>query len=182
MPRQAVVNQDVLLETAFDLTREEGIDGLTARKLAVRAGCSTQPIFRLFTNMDEVIEITYNNVCAFFEQYYDRQEKTTEVPFVNLGLAYINFAMKEKHLFKFMFMSKYRTDRGLYELLNGSSGIVAGEIAKAKATCDDPSGLFMKMWIFIHGAACMSLTGDYDLTDEDTRELLIESYQAFVAE
>ena len=24
----------------------------------------------------------------------------------------------------------------------------------------------MKMWIFIHGAACMSLTGDYDLTDK----------------
>lgn len=182
MPRQAVVNQETLLETAFDLTREEGVEGLTARKLAVKAGCSTQPIFRLFENMDEVINITYLNVCAFFSQFYDRQEKTIEVPFVDLGLAYINFAMKEKHLFEFLFMSKYRGDRGLYELLNGDNGIVAGEIAKAKSVgCTDPSGLFMKMWIFIHGAACMSLTGDYDLTEEDTKELLIDSYQAFMS-
>ena len=26
----------------------------------------------------------------------------------------------------------------------------------------------MKMWIFIHGCACMVLTGDYDLTEEET--------------
>ena len=34
------------------------------------------------------------------------------------------------------------------------------------------SGLFMKMWIFIHGCACMVLTGDYDLTKEETLDLL----------
>lgn len=42
--------------------------------------------------------------------------------------------------------------------------------------------LFMKMWIFIHGAACMSLTGDYDLTDLQTMQLLEHSYYAFYNE
>lgn len=37
----------------------------------------------------------------------------------------------------------------------------------------------MKMWIFIHGAACMSLTGDYDLQEEETIQMLKDSYQAF---
>ncbi len=37
------------------------------------------------------------------------------------------------------------------------------------------------MWIFIHGAACMTLTGDYDLQEEDTIKLLEESYNAFQA-
>ena len=37
----------------------------------------------------------------------------------------------------------------------------------------------MKMWILIHGAACMSLTGDYDLTDVQTMGLLENTYQAF---
>lgn len=32
---------------------------------------------------------------------------------------------------------------------------------------------------FIHGAACMSLTGDYDLTDQQTMQLLEHSYYAF---
>ena len=51
------------------------------------------------------------------------------------------------------------------------------EIAMAKeAGCSEPSDLFMKMWIFIHGAACMSLTGDYDLSDRETMALLEDLY------
>jgi hypothetical protein len=37
------------------------------------------------------------------------------------------------------------------------------------------------MWILIHGAASMSLTGDYDLGDEDTMKLLEDSYRAFTS-
>ena len=53
------------------------------------------------------------------------------------------------------------------------------EINRAVAAgCQNPSGLFMKMWIFIHGCACMVLTGDYDLTEEETVELLGDIYQS----
>lgn len=65
-------------------------------------------------------------------------------------------------------------------MLNGKNGAVVREINSAKIFgCKDPSGMFMKMWIFIHGAACMTLTGDYDLQEEDTIKLLEESYNAF---
>ena len=37
----------------------------------------------------------------------------------------------------------------------------------------------MQMWIFIHGAACMAVSGDYDLADEDTVALLSAAYHAF---
>ena len=68
----------------------------------------------------------------------------------------------------------------MYELLNGNTGAVGKEIAKAKAEgVAVPGDLFMKMWIFIHGAACMSLTGDFDLSDEETHTLLKNSYQAY---
>jgi hypothetical protein len=60
--------------------------------------------------------------------------------------------------------------------------VVAKEIAKAKAAGNaGASRLFMKMWILIHGAASMSLTGDYDLGDEDTMKLLEDSYRAFTS-
>ena len=54
------------------------------------------------------------------------------------------------------------------------------EITLAKeAGCANPSDLFMKMWIYIHGAACMSLTGDYDLTDRETLMLLEDFYRRY---
>ena len=70
----------------------------------------------------------------------------------------------------------------MYELLNGANGNVVSEINLAKAAgCPDPGDLFMKMWIFIHGAACMTLTGDYDLSEVQTLALLERSYEAFAA-
>ena len=54
------------------------------------------------------------------------------------------------------------------------------EIAKAGAMgINNPSDIFMKMWIFIHGAASMVITGDYDLTMEETCTLLENAYHSF---
>ena len=105
----------------------------------------------------------------------------SNVPFVNLGMAYIEFAMKEPNLFRLLFVALDRKYKSMYELLNGSKGNVVREINEAqKAGCADAGDLFMKMWIFIHGAACMSLTGDYDLSPEQTKELLETSFQSFI--
>ena len=102
------------------------------------------------------------------------------MPFSNLGMAYIAFAKEERHLFELLFAMDIPYKKGMYELLNGSEGNVVSEINLAKAAgCANPSELFIKMWIFIHGAAWMTMTGDYDLNDVQTMELLERSYEAF---
>ncbi|MDE7476854.1 MAG: WHG domain-containing protein, partial [Lachnospiraceae bacterium] len=114
-----------------------------------------------------------------FGDYYGNYKSEVETPFIHLGLAYINYAKEERKLFQLLFQSEHRGDRGLFELLNGKSGAVSREINRAAAAgCQNPSGLFMKMWIFIHGCACMVLTGDYDLTEEETIELLKDIYKS----
>ena len=37
----------------------------------------------------------------------------------------------------------------------------------------------MRMWIFIHGSACMTLTGDYDLSVAQTLSVLKQVYGQF---
>ena len=71
--------------------------------------------------------------------------------------------------------------KGFYEILNGNKGNVMWEIQKARVDgCKDADQLFMKMWIFIHGAACMTITGDYDLSAAETISLLEDSYRSFL--
>ena len=54
------------------------------------------------------------------------------------------------------------------------------EMNKAKESGVDSAELiFMKMWMLIHGAACMTITGDYDLTSAQTRLQLEDAYKAF---
>lgn len=181
MARKVSVTNDMIVEGAFELMRSEGIEQVTARKLAAKVGCSTQPIFRMYESMDQLIREIYDKAVAYFEEYYDKSSKISNVPFVNLGMAYIQFANEEKQMFRMLFLSEYRANRGMYELLNGEKSNVATEISRAKsAGASDPEMLFMKMWIFIHGAACMCLTGDYDLSRKQTQMLLTESYNAYV--
>ena len=181
MARKETITKKEILNTAFQMTRQEGISQVSARTLAAKAGCSTQPIFRLYKNMEELCTEVYGRAIDFFGEYYDNFPKTHNTPFVDLGLAYIRFAQEEQQLFKLLFVSENRHGRSLYDLLNGDKGTVVKEINSAKMFgCKNPSGMFMRMWIFIHGSACMSLTDDYDLPEEETVKLLEEFYRVFL--
>ena len=181
MARKETITKDEILNAAFQMTREDGFSQVSARTLAAKAGCSTQPIFRVYKNMEELGDDLYGKAIAFFHDYYDNFPKTSDTPFVNMGLAYIRFAQEEQQLFKLLFIAENRHGKSLYDLLNGDKGSVVKEINNAKFYgCKDPSGMFMRMWIFIHGSACMSLTDDYDLQQEDTVKLLEEFYRVFL--
>ena len=54
MPPAIRYDRQQILEAALALVREEGAEALNARAVAKRLGCSTQPIFRAFANMDEL--------------------------------------------------------------------------------------------------------------------------------
>ena len=180
MARKESITRDYLFETSFELLRKEGIENITARKLAAKAGCSTQPIFRLYQNMDELMEELFDEAVEYFENFYFKSPHYDFTPFVNLGVSYIRFAVEEKHLFQMLFLSGERYGKSLYEILNGKMSAVGREITKAQNEgCKDAGDLFMKMWVFIHGAACMSITGDYDLELKDTIEMLVNAFRAF---
>lgn len=180
MARKESITSQMILDTAFQMAREEGLTNITARRVAERANCSTQPIFRSFQNMEELVSGVYERAIAFFQDYYGFYPKLEKMPFCNLGMAYIAFAREEKELFRMLFVPD-RPGKALYEILNGSAENVKTEIQRAAAQgCHDPGALFMKIWIFIHGAACMSMTGDYDLSDQETKKMLESVCQSFM--
>lgn len=181
MARKETITKEEILNVAFQMTREEGSGQVSARTLAARAGCSTQPIFRVYKNMEELGDDLFTRAIEYFSTYCAGFSKVSDTPFVNMGIAYIRFAQEERQLFKLLFMSENRHGKSLYDLLSGDNGTVIREINSARAHgCKDPSGMFMRMWICIHGSACMSLTGDYDLPENETIKLLEESYKAFL--
>jgi len=180
MARTISITKQTLLDSAVELLKREGMQSLTARKLAAEAGCSTQPIFRVYSSMDELNAEVFDIVAGMFSDYCDNYSKSSDLPFVDLGLAYISFAQKNKELFRVLFVSDDRYGKSLYELLNGKNGYLKNQIAlDSKTGCKDPQGLFMKMWMVIHGSACMSLTGDYDLGEMATKTLLEEIERVF---
>jgi len=181
MARKETIKKDFLVDTAFLLAKQEGFENVTARKVAAKAGCSTQPIFRLYDNMEDLWADVYVKAVEFYDFFYKNYSKDNKEPFVDLGMAYISFAEEEKQLFKLLFMGQAGDyAKSLYDVLNGSGAYVGAEFLKAKEQgISNVQELFTKMWIFIHGIACMTITGDYDLSKEQTIDLLKKTVGAF---
>ena len=181
MSRKATITQEEIVNAAFKITKKEGFDQITSRKLAAAAGCSTQPIFRIYDNMDELKKDVVEKAVAFFEDYCRTSPRTHDTPFVDLGLCYISFAQIHPNLFKLLFVSNdSKESRSMYDIINGSDENVVREVSRAKDKgVQGAEQLFMKMWIFIHGAGCMAVTGDYDLDEADSVAMLESAYNAF---
>ncbi|MCR5772649.1 MAG: TetR/AcrR family transcriptional regulator [Butyrivibrio sp.] len=181
MSRKATITQKEIVNAAFKITKKEGYEAITSRKLAAAAGCSTQPIFRIYDNMDGLKEDVFKKASLFYEDYYASYPKNNETPFVDLGMAYIEFAQKYPNLFRLLFLSGSKDEeKSMYALVNGEKEYVVKEVDRARTQgVKEPEQLFMKMWIFIHGSGCMAVTGDYDLNHDDSIGLLEAAYQSF---
>ncbi len=181
MPRKQVITRDLLLEGAFELVKEQGKGELSARHLAAQCGCSTQPIFRLYSNMTDLEKDLREKCTDFYSSFYKNSKPVNDTPFVNLGLAYIRFASVYPKLFRMIFLDENDSGKSMYDLINGgNNNFVINEFRKLKGVSqEDFSLLFMKMWIFIHGIACMVLNDDFDMTEKEIEELLVQTYLAF---
>ena len=54
MPARKKIEKENIIDTCLKIIRKEGIDALNARKVAKALGCSTQPLFYYYENMDEI--------------------------------------------------------------------------------------------------------------------------------
>lgn len=183
MARKVTITREAIQKAAFELLQQEGKENVTARKLAAKANCSTQPIFRIYNNMEELEADLFECAVEYFEAYYVLFPKENEIPFVNLGLAYICFAKDNRNLFRLLFMDGDRHGRTVYELLNGKDGYVDREQERAKEYgCMDSEEMFMKMWIFIHGTAVLALTKDLTAEMRQLADLLENAFRSFLTQ
>ena len=54
MPAVRRISRDAIVDAAVEVLREGGFSAVNARSVAKKLGCSTQPIYSSFQNMDEL--------------------------------------------------------------------------------------------------------------------------------
>jgi len=178
-PKVRTTEKDIV-EAAIGIVREKGAEAVNARSIADRLGCSVQPIFRIFSSMEEVKATVYKSAEAIYNRVMMQALNDSREGFLALGLAYVNFARTEKNLFKLLFMSD--------AFNNGSAADIAGStegddqvialinsitwLTKAKAQV-----LFTAIWFTVHGMASLLATNSCTLSDEETRRILKNTYE-----
>jgi len=177
-PKQRFTKEEVIT-AALNLTRKDGIAGVTARGLGAELGCSSRPIFTAFRNMDEVQKETVSAARNLYNSYVEKG--LTETPaFKGVGMQYIRFAREEPRLFGLLFMTAGETSPTLADVLpsiDDNSDRILSSIEKAHSLSRVVSyRLYQSMWIFTHGIACLCATGVSRLTEYETSSLLTEVF------
>ena len=163
MPKSAKITREMVIEAAISIVREEGAAALNARAVAARLNSSVQPIFYNFSGIDEL----RREVIAEADRLYAARVKAViaenKYPvYKSSGMAYIEFAIEERELFKLLFMrdrdaAERADDSALEPIFNLIAENVGVDITTAKL-------IHLEMWAFGHGIAAMIVT-DYYVPD-----------------
>jgi len=102
VPPRTRYTPERILDAALALTREAGIDGVTARTLAARLGCSTGPISSHFSSMDDLHEQLLERVIALFVAV--ASDPVDPDPLLAVGSGWLRFAATEPRLYEALFL------------------------------------------------------------------------------
>lgn len=180
MPPTVRFTRDAVLHAACQLMRREGMEALNARAIAKELGGSTQPIFRLFTNMEDLHRELILYVARQFQAHAEADMAQSDSPYIQLCTTYLLYGRDEPELFKLLFM-RDRISEGEYS--DQTNFDLVFNIIKKETPLDDETALrfFERTWLFIHGLAVCIATKYIPCQDERYLISMVkEAYNAAV--
>ncbi len=172
--------RDAVLHAACQLMRREGMEALNARAIAKELGGSTQPIFRLFTNMEDLHRELILYVARQFQAHAEADMAQSDSPYIQLCTTYLLYGRDEPELFKLLFM-RDRVSEGQYS--DQTNFDLVFNIIKKETPLDDETALrfFERTWLFVHGLAVCIATKYIPCQDERYLISMVkEAYNAAV--
>ena len=101
MPAKRKTQKEDILKASISIISHEGLNALNARKIAKKLGCSTQPLFYIYENMDVLKKDVIDEIVKIFDREVLKSE-TGQLEYKDIGINYIRFAKEEHELFKIM--------------------------------------------------------------------------------
>jgi len=155
MSRKPKYTREQIINGAYQLVREAGIESIDARRLAKRLDCSTQPLFTMFKSMDEIKYEVKKKAYAEYDQRCELALKDAELPFRQAGINYIVFALEEPNLFKFLFTGRSQQTYIEFNLDHNHKEILQACQKQYGLNEKYAKELYFSSWVFVHGLAVL---------------------------
>jgi len=84
MARKKTITRDQILKAAYEVVATEGFTRFTARNIAAKMKCSTQPIYLEFKNMDDLKNALINQIYDLFVKSVKKEPKYQDLSDVKL--------------------------------------------------------------------------------------------------
>lgn len=190
MPPKPDLSREQVLQAAFDMMRAQGPDAITARGLAERLHCSTQPIYRLYRSMEELKEQVYDMAVSHVladALHAGNTPVTGDSPSVTAALRYcmhlLELAEQEKEMFRFVFFSGVRPIRLDQEKYLGEELATAFMRRSSRLQEMEEQQLrdiYLKLTVYMMGLAALMNAGAVRLELPQAVMMLREMYEVLV--
>lgn len=183
MPPKIKVTEEDIINAAIHMVREKGVESLNARDLAKELGCSVHPIFRTYNSMEGLRTAVYKKAENIYNERMFSAGEHNGNGFLNMGLAYIDFAKNEKNLFKLIFMSDAFREQSIMNIAGTTEGddevleMLCQRTGLSKKAAQE---LYAGIWLTAHGIASMLATNNCRFSDEENRRLLNNSFMGLL--
>lgn len=180
MPKSVVITKEMIDEAVFSMVRESGIAVLTARNIAEKLCCSTQPIYKTYESMEELKKSASERLLEFMMGCI-MEYKKTGCAFLDSGLGYIHFAKTEKVLFQMFCL-----DKNYHNILKPDIGneavraLMYRELEETNLSKSAKDKIFLQTMIFTYGLAVLVFLDHVDLGEDAIAQLLQESFDSYV--
>lgn len=164
MPPKIIFTKEQIIDAAFEIFTEDGIDSISVRKLAAKLNSSTAPIYTSFVNIQEIkkllMEKSLNLLLSYTEKEY------TEDIFLNIGVGMLEFAREFKIVYRTLFIDTNEYHYILNEFNDKNLLQMKKEKNLGLFEESELKSILEMMHIFTHGLASLLCAGM--LRDEST--------------
>lgn len=182
MPTQKIT-RDMVIDAAFVIAREEGVEQVLVKNLARRLGCSVQPIYSYCESMDglrqALVERTGQHLREYVAARIDPQDY-----FRSTGFAHLSFAKEEPQLYKLYFLRKRPDFHSVQDIYEKECSPQAAEYLSAALhiSLKQARALHLHMTLYSVGISAILATSQSDIPIEELTAQLDMAYSAFTAQ
>lgn len=95
------ITKNMIVDAALEIFRAEGFEAVTSRRIALRLGCSTQPIYFEYKNIDELKgDIIKKVVEQLGELFSSVSGDSDEFVYRSFGLSFLKFVQADPFVFR----------------------------------------------------------------------------------
>ncbi len=182
MPPKTKISKQMILDASFEIVREKGHEMMSARTIAEKLGCSTQPVMYNFKTIEEIRRATYELADEYHSGYIMPKGDERYNPLMQLGLNYVRFGYEEKNLFRFLFQTNSFKGLNVHALMSDPR---TGEMLKmvsngSGCTEEEARDVFFNLFITAHGIASLLANNEMEYEEDSFRKVLENTYYNLV--
>ena len=182
MPAVRKASREQIIDAAVAVLRDGGFSAVNARSVARKLGCSTQPIYFSFKNMDELkAALTERAIELHTQRVRDslRAHEGNDSRYSSYGMGFVRFAAEEKQLFRWLYLEghqlgPYQNDVLLPEII----AVIVEEFGYSEEVA---RRFHQDMTYFTYGLAILANTDHLRLTEPELREAFRREFRALLA-